>query len=218
MSKFKAGDKVVWMGRTRETFDEDLTVGEVYIVLGYHRGYPDSIEIEDSDGKEIVFMLESNFDLYVEQPAVIDDGLRYFKYLGEQPTPPGKEKHIPLPDDGLTVGKVYTTDRYDDASVERFIPDMLITLDNAKIYWVEVHHFLEVNKPATQAVKDENDSHVGTGKLKVTMAQFTDRNGDTITIKRSACRHYYMKKPGQPQQRIHKKQLSGILSGLAAAL
>ena len=218
MSKFKAGDKVVWMGRTRETFDNDLTVGEVYTVLGYHREYPDSIEIEDSDGKEIVFMLASNFDLYVEQPAVVDDVLRYFKYLGEQRTPPGKERGMTLPYSDLTVGKVYSTDRYDDDYAEQFVPDMLITLDNDKTTWVEVHHFLEVNKPAIQAVKDENDSHVGTGKLKVTMAQFTDRNGDTITIKRSACRHYYMKKPGQPQQRIHKKQLSGILSGLAAVL
>ena len=65
---------------------------------------------------------------------------------------------------------------------------------------------------------NENSSQVGTGKLRVMKAQFIDRNGDTITIKRSECRHYYMKKPGQPQTRIKKKQLSGILTGLAAAL
>lgn len=138
--------------------------------------------------------------------------MRYFKYLGEQPTPSHLMCALQMDTRDLTIGKVYPTERVDNRYSDGFGADMLIEDDKGNEQWVELFHFEEVKS------LDDNDSHVGTGKLKVTKAQFIDRNGDKITIKRSPCRHYYMKKPGQPQVRIKKRQLSGILTGLAAAL
>lgn len=140
MSKFKAGDKVVFLGKYPEMFDDDYVVGKVYIVESH-----------------------------------------------DVPSP-----HITWP----------VSERSGDLR--------LVDEDNLDLAYMRADNF--------ELAPNENDSQVGTGKLRVTLAEFTDRKGSTITIKRSACRHYYMKKPGQPQVRIHKKQLSGILTGLAAAL
>jgi len=118
-------------------------------------------------------------------------------------------------DEDYTVGKVYTVASHDMPGAKGrnvFEPSgdlRLVDEYNLDLTYMRGDNF---------ELAEQESLPTGTGKLKVTKAQFTDRNGDKITIKRSLCRHYYMKRPGQPQQRIKKKQLSGILIGLAAAL
>ncbi len=65
-----------------------------------------------------------------------------------------------------------------------------------------------VEEPAKQV--DETSSH----RLVLTKAEFHDSKGRKHTVKRSNCRHYYLKVEGQNQKRVSLASIKGVVANV----
>lgn len=204
MKKYDKGDKVVWMGKHPEMFDGDLIVGQVYTVMSHEMpgdglgvSQPSGdLYVTDDDGKGLTYMRGDNFLPYDGEPVPrYNNGDIVVVTSRNQ----GAEfKEIP------TVCKLSQKTSYDYLATN---------IDDPDESWYVGDDQLE---PYTK--QDENGSQLETGKLKLSEATFHNKSGSNVTVKRSACRHYYIKYPGKKQQRVTKAQVKDLLVNAAATL
>lgn len=131
---------------------------------------------------------------------------RYFKFNGYDSAPHHTntlDKH-----EDLEVGKVFAVEE-DDIDTDYVHPnwtDMRVELEgHTHGVWVDQAYFTEVPKPVANEKRSQ-------GKLWLQVAEFHDRKGNKTTVKRSPCRHYYIKKPGKTQKRATKADVQAVLA------
>ena len=206
MAKLKAGDKVVFNGSHEEMFYNDFEIGRVYVVFKHYGDDEVVVRNPDYEDALMVYMKEDNFTLatdYVHEneyklgdTVVITarDGL-----LGAHDYKIGQKVIITGTDykrRGLLDG--IATEYYDTKPV-----------DGGHGWYI---HDGECELAEDEATEDENDYQLESGRFRLKTATFLGKGGERVTIKRSKCRHYYLKSDSIKQKRITKAEAAELLT------
>ncbi len=203
MNKFKKGDTVVYIAAFEEQYDDQYVIGKQYKVE--NPKYMGGIKLQGlgTDGEELVYMQADNFRLYTAPPA--QQGV--FN-VGDEVIYTGKIYE--MFQDDYTKGQTYVVaiPAYQDRSDRIKVKD----LDGKELVWMLTKNFKHKEKPV---VPNKNGSH---GKLWLQVATFHDRQGNKTVVKRSPCRHYYIKTPGKAQKRVNKDGVRQLLADAASTI
>lgn len=115
----------------------------------------------------------------------------------------------------LTVGKEYIVH---STITDGSFRDVVVYKEGdkgTKHYFMMEDNFTKAPERQPKAVKFNENENGSQGKLWLQVAKFADRKGNTTTIKRSPCRHYYIKRPGAKQVRATKAQVKAVLEQVA---
>ena len=205
MAKFKKGDKVVFNGSISEMFYRDFVVGKEYEVLRYYDRGELVVKNPDEPGAQMVYMKEDNFEL--------STGVHKNQHkLGDRVVITAR--------DGLLGSHMY------EIGTEVIITDTALarrgTLDGVSTEYYDTVpvgggtgwyiHDGECELVTPELAKDENDYQLETGRFKLKTATVLGKGGERVTIKRSKCRHYYLKSDSIKQKRITKAEAAELLT------